>query len=149
LDETSGHERLDAFRAAMARRGLDVPDACLRGGRWSSEAGREGTLELLAADPPVTGIVASSVELALGCMFACRERGVRIPTDLALTSFDDAYFAELLDPPLTGVGYDPMEVGRAAAALLVEAMQGVDGDRRAELKVPVTLVTRESCGCTP
>jgi LacI family transcriptional regulator len=149
LAETSGQERLDAFRAAMARRGLDVPDAYLRGGRWSSEAGREGTLELLGANPPVTGIVASSVELALGCMFACRERGVRIPADLALTSFDDAYFAELLDPPLTGVGYDPMEVGRAAAALLVEAMQEGDGDRREEVKVPVTLVTRESCGCTP
>jgi len=149
LAETSGHERLDAFRSAMARQDLDVPDAYLRGGRWSSEAGREGTLELLAADPPVTAIVASSVELALGCMFACRERGVRIPADLALTSFDDAYFAELLDPPLTGVGYDPMEVGRAAATLLVEAMKDGDGNRPEQLKVPVTLITRESCGCTP
>ena len=125
-----------------------MPDEYLRGGRWSSEAGQEATLELLAADPPVTAVVASSVELALGCMFACRERGVRIPGDLALATFDDAYFAELLDPGLTAVGYDPTEVGRAAAALLVEAMQEGDADRR-ELEVPVTLVTRRSCGCTP
>jgi LacI family transcriptional regulator len=148
LAETSGQERLDAFRAAMARHGLDVPDAYLRGGRWSSDAGREGTIEVLAANPTVTAVVASSVELALGCMFACRERGVRIPGDLALATFDDAYFAELLDPALTAVGYDPTEVGRAAAALLVEAMQDGDGDRR-ELEVPVALVTRGSCGCTP
>jgi len=148
LVETSGHERLDAFRAAMAGHGLDVPDAHLRGGRWSSDAGREGTLELLAADPRVTAIVASSVELALGCMFACRERSVRIPDDLALAAFDDAYFAELLDPSLTAVAYDPAEVGSAATALLVEAMQHGDATRR-ELKVPVNLVTRESCGCTP
>jgi LacI family transcriptional regulator, galactose operon repressor len=148
LAETSGSERLDAFRAAMARHGLDVPDAHLRGGRWSSDAGREGTLELLTANPRVTAVVASSVELALGCMFACRERGVRIPDDLALATFDDAYFAELLDPALTAVGYDPTEVGQAAAALLVEAMQDGDADRR-ELEVPVTLVARGSCGCTP
>ncbi|HKG11491.1 MAG TPA: LacI family DNA-binding transcriptional regulator [Gaiellaceae bacterium] len=148
LVETSGHERLDAFRAAMARHGLDVLDAHLRGGRWSSDAGREGTLELLAADPRVTAIVASSVELALGCMFACRERSVRIPDDLALAAFDDAYFAELLDPSLTAVAYDPAEVGSAATALLVEAMQHGNATRR-ELKVPVNLVTRESCGCTP
>src|SRR5215212_191798 len=148
LVETSGHERLDAFRAAMARHGLDVLDAHLRGGRWSSDAGRKGTLELLAADPRVTAIVASSVELALGCMFACRERSVRIPDDLALAAFDDAYFAELLDPSLTAVAYDPAEVGSAATALLVEAMQHGDATRR-ELKVPVNLVTRESCGCTP
>lgn len=148
LVETSGHERLDAFLAAMARRGLDVPHTYLRGGRWSSEAGREATLELLAANPPVTAIVASSVELALGCMFACRERGARIPEDLALATFDDAYFAELLQPPLTAVAYDPMEVGSAAAALLVRAMQDEDSYRH-ELKVSVTLVARTSCGCTP
>lgn len=150
LTETSGTERLDAFRAAMARHGLAIPDAYLGGGRWSSDAGRDATLALLAANPEVTAIVASSVELALGCMFACRERGVRIPDDLALATFDDAYFAELLDPALTAVGYDPMDVGNAAATLLVQAMQDGDGgaDRR-ELTVPVTLVTRRSCGCTP
>ena len=80
-------------------------------------------------------------------MFACRERELRIPDDLALATFDDAYFAELLEPPLTAVGYDPMEVGHSAATLLVEAMGEGHGDRR-DLIVPVTLVTRRSCGCT-
>jgi DNA-binding LacI/PurR family transcriptional regulator len=80
-------------------------------------------------------------------MFACRERGVRIPDDLALATFDDAYFAELLDPALTAVAYDPMEVGRAAAELLVETMQEAGVDLH-ELTVPVALVIRGSCGCT-
>jgi DNA-binding LacI/PurR family transcriptional regulator len=91
--------------------------------------------------------VASSVELALGCMFACRERGLSIPHDLALVSFDDSYFAELLDPPLTAVGYDPVQVGRTAATLLVDAMRDEPGDRQ-DLTVPVSLVKRRSCGCT-
>jgi LacI family transcriptional regulator len=65
-----------------------------------------------------------------------------------LATFDDAYFAELLDPALTAVAYDPTEVGSAAAGLLVRAMQEADGDRR-ELTVPVALVVRGSCGCTP
>ena len=50
--------------------------------------------------------------------------------------FDDPYFGALLEPPLTAVGYDPSEVGRAAAALLVDAMR--DGGERRELSVPVT-----------
>jgi LacI family transcriptional regulator len=147
LDETSGRERLDAFHAAMRRHGLDAPDGYVRGGRWSSAVGREATLELLAADPSPTAVVSSSVELALGCMFACREQGLLIPDDLALATFDDAYFAELLDPPLTAVGYDPLQVGSAAAALLVDAMRDEPGDRR-DLTVSVTLVKRRSCGCT-
>ena len=146
LDETSGHERLDAFNAAMHRHGLDVPDGYIGGGRWSSAAGREATLRFLSADPSPTAVVASSVEVALGCMFACRERGLRIPDDLALATFDDSVFAELLDPPLTAVGYDPLQVGRAAAALLVDAMRDEPGERR-DLTVSVTLVKRRSCGC--
>ena len=147
LDETSGSERLDAFHAAMRRHGLGVPDDYVGGGRWSSAAGREATRRFLAAEARPTAVVASSVELALGCMFACRERGLRVPQDLALATFDDAYFAELLDPPLTAVGYDPVDVGRAAATLLVDAMRAEPGDRQ-DLTVPVSLVKRRSCGCT-
>ena len=147
LDESSGSQRLDAFHAAMKRHGLDVPEGYVRGERWATDEGCRATLELLDADPRPTALVASSVELALGAMFACRERELTIPGDLALATFDDAYFAELLEPPLTAVGYDPMEVGRAAAMLLVEAMGESPGDRR-DLTVPVTLVARRSCGCT-
>src|SRR5262249_28357889 len=131
----------------MQRHGLAVPDVYVRGDRWSTAVGRDATLELLAADPRPTAIVASSVELALGCMFACRLSGVGIPDDLALATFDDAYFAELLDPSLAAVRYDPMEVGNAAAGLLVDAMRdGAAGERR-DLRVPVELVRRSSCGC--
>jgi LacI family transcriptional regulator len=91
-------------------------------------------------------MVASSAELALGCLAACRELGVRLPDELALATFDDPYFGALLEPSLTAVGYDPAEVGRAAAALLVEAMEDEDAERR-EVRVPVTLVRRSSCGC--
>ncbi len=146
LEESSGSQRLDAFHAAMARHGHAVPEGYVRGDRWSTAAGCKAALQLLDADPRPTALVASSVELALGAMFACRERGLSIPGDLALATFDDAYFAELLEPPLTAVGYDPMEVGRIAATLLVEAMGETSGGRR-DLTVPVTLVARRSCGC--
>jgi LacI family transcriptional regulator len=146
-EESSGRQRLDAFHAAMVRHGLDVPDDYVRGDRWSTAAGCRAALQLLDAEPRPTALVASSVELALGAMFACRERELQIPGDLALATFDDAYFAELLEPPLTAVGYDPMEVGRNAATLLVEAMGEAPTDRR-DLTVPVTLVARRSCGCT-
>jgi LacI family transcriptional regulator len=101
---------------------------------------------MLTMETPPTAIVASSVELALGAFPAARELGLRIPDDVALATFDDAYFAELLDPPLTAVAYDPSEVGRRAAALLVEAIG--DGDTPPEnVRIPVALVTRRSCGC--
>lgn len=142
--ETSGRERLTAFRDATGTRGLAA--GLVRICRWTQEDGRRATLELLDGAHPPTAVLASSAELALGCLAACRERGLSLPDDLALASFDDPYFGGLLEPPLTAVGYDPAEVGSAAATLLVEAIRDPGAERR-ELRIPVTLVRRRSCGC--
>lgn len=144
--ETSGVDRLRAFRKSLRRHRLPRRDGFERLCRWSDESARTETHALLDTDTPPTAVVASSAELALGCLTACRERGLGLPDDLALVSFDDPYFGELLEPPLTAVTYDPRDVGRAAASLLVEAMGDGEPARR-ELTVPVTLVRRRSCGC--
>src|SRR5205823_5699746 len=144
--ETSGWERRDAFVRAMRRLGLSASPALIAGDRWTLEAGHAATLVILPADPRPTALVASSVELALGAVLACRELDLAIPEDVALATFDDAYFAELLDPPLTAVAYDPSEVGRRAAELLVAAIGNGEGPRR-DVTVPVELVVRRSCGC--
>jgi len=146
IRETSGSERCTAFHAAMHRCGLGVLDTHLEGDKWTREDGHDATLRILATKPRPTALISSSVELALGALLACRERGVRIPGDLALATFDDAYFSELLDPPLTAVAYDPAEVGRRAASLLVDAMQDDEAEPR-DVTVPVTLIVRRSCGC--
>jgi len=148
LRETSGTERRDAFNDAMRRHGLAVRREHVSGGRWSPEAGLVATRAILGTPRPPTALVSSSVELALGAIAAARELGVRVPDELALATFDDAYFAELLDPPLTAVAYDPAEVGRRAAGLLVAAMRDGDGSRRDE-RIRVELVRRRSCGCEP
>jgi LacI family transcriptional regulator len=145
LDETSGLERLDAFRAAVDRHGLPGAPELVRVCRWTQEEGQRATLELLAADPAPTAVVASSAELAVGCLAACRERGLRLPDELAIACFDDPYFGALLEPALTAVAYDPGTVGRSAATLLVEAMKNENGTRLHT--VPVQLVRRRSCGC--
>jgi DNA-binding LacI/PurR family transcriptional regulator len=146
MQETSGHERVSAFRVALRRRGLEPRDEHIRGERWTQEEGYAATMEMLATKSPPSALVSSSVELALGALLACRDSRVRIPGDLALATFDDAYFAELLEPPLTAVAYDPSEVGQRAAELLVDAIREPDSDPR-RVTLPVALVTRRSCGC--
>jgi LacI family transcriptional regulator len=144
--ETSGRERMEAFLAAVERTDADPSPELVRLCGWNQAAARDATLALLALDAPPTAVVASSVELVLGCLAACRERHVNLPDALALVTFDDPDFAALLEPPLTAVAYDASEVGRAAAMLLVEAMQDPGSGRR-EVRIPVTLVRRRSCGC--
>ncbi|HEU4977060.1 MAG TPA: LacI family DNA-binding transcriptional regulator [Baekduia sp.] len=144
--ESSGRERLEAFRLVAGEAGLNAPDDYVRLCDWDTGSGRAATLELLALDESPTAVVAASEDLALGCLQACRERGVEIPRDLALVSFDDCYFAELLAPPLTALRAPAGETGRLAAELLLEALPNPGAPRREE-RVPLSLVARASCGC--
>jgi LacI family transcriptional regulator len=147
LQETSGRERLETFHASMRRHGLEVPAAHVAGDRWTQANGYDATCQILATVERPTALISSSVELALGALQACRKLEVRIPDALALATFDDAYFAELLDPPLTAVAYDPFHVGEQAASLLVDAIRNGDDAEPRRATIPVTLVTRRSCGC--
>jgi LacI family transcriptional regulator, galactose operon repressor len=144
--ETSAIERLDAFRQeAIALKVYS--EELVRVCRWTHESGREQAGDLLTLpSPTVTAIVACSAELALGCLAACREAEVAVPDELALACFDDPYFASLLEPPLTAIAYESAELGRVAASLLLERIASDESDRT-EVRVPVRLVVRRSCGC--
>ncbi|HWJ50269.1 MAG TPA: substrate-binding domain-containing protein, partial [Solirubrobacteraceae bacterium] len=75
-----------------------------------------------------------------------RGSGLSIPRDLALVSFDDVYFAPLLEPPLTAISYDTRSIGSEAARLLLAAIDA-DTPTWSESKIEVELVLRRSCGC--
>jgi DNA-binding LacI/PurR family transcriptional regulator len=145
-DRTDGRERREGFLAAMAARGLNVEVGMVRDGEWNLRSAATETLALLDGGESPTALVAASAELALGAIAAARSRGLRLPEDLALGSFDDPYFAPLLEPALTAVAYDAPGIGASSARLLVEAIES-DVPEYRQVRVEVHLVLRRSCGC--
>jgi LacI family transcriptional regulator len=143
---TSGSERLDGFRTAMAANGLPVPEGFVRPCEWTIESGFAQTHALLVGEERPTAIVAASAELALGCLGATRSLGVAVPDDVALVAFDDRNFSPLLEPAMTVIAYDAVAVGTQGAELLVEAIDSPE-QAHSELRVGVELVVRRSCGC--
>ena len=146
LDRTSGRERLQGFLAAMEQRELRVEESLVREGRWTIASGFEGGMALLSGPETPTALITASGELALGALAATRRRRIAIPDDVALVCFDDLYFAPLLQPALTAVAYDARAMGAEAAGLLLAAMEHEDPES-SEVRIPVSLVRRRSCGC--
>ncbi len=146
---TSGHERLEGFRRAVARRALDPRSSYVQLGDavWSPESGAAAMRRLIELDRPPTAVVTSGDTLALGAMSACRAAGLRLPDDMALASFDDPSFGDLLDPPVTALARDEAEMGRLAASLLLHALESGASGPPTEVRLPVELVVRRSCGC--
>jgi len=111
------------------------------------ESGAEAAHQLLSLPEPPTSIFAISDTLALGAMLAIKQAGLRIPQDVALTSFNDTPMAKLVDPPLTTVNSPTEDLGREAMKTLQLLITGKQ-PRQKRLTLPTSLVVRQSCGCT-
>lgn len=137
-------ERHAGFREAMAAAGVEVdPQLEVFEGGWEPVGGGEMARKILALKEPPTAIMCASDLLAVGAIKGIREAGLSVPDDIAITGFDDFMFAEFTDPPLTTVKVPAFEMGRQAAALLIESLETgrpVTGER----VLPSTLCLRAS-----
>ena len=61
---------------------------------------------------------------------AAAELGLKIPRDLSIVGFADLDFAATMDPPLTTMRQKPHEIGRLAAKLIMDRIDGIDARRR-------------------
>jgi LacI family transcriptional regulator len=87
--------------------------------------------------------------LALLLIRALRDRGLRVPNDVAVAGFDDIGAAALMEPLLTTVRQPFYEMGQTAARLLLDRMAGTYTGVARRVTCPTQLVVRESCGCSP
>jgi len=144
---TSGQERLAGFRAAIDQHGAPSEAAYIEiaDSTWSPDSGAAAMTRLLALAEPPTAVVASGDTLAMGAIAACRAAGRRVPEDIALVAFDDPVFGALVDPPVTALRRSDYELGRGAAQLLLEGLNGAIATP--VVRLPVELVVRRSCGC--
>jgi LacI family transcriptional regulator len=139
--------RRDGFVAALADHGLATPDGYLRLGAYGAADGYAAAQALLALPARPTAILAAGDPLALGALRLLHEVRVRVPDELSLVSYDDAFAAELY-PPLTSIAQPFAEIAEHAIALIVDgadepANPGADVRHTA---LPTRLTIRHSTG---
>jgi LacI family transcriptional regulator len=144
----SGRERLEGFRSAVGRAGVALPPECVRmvDPLRPERDIRAAAAELLAGDPRPTAVIGGTDTLAVAVLAAARDAGIAVPEDLAVVSFDEPAYADLLDPPVTSLDRHDRELGRRAARLLLDALGGAPGEPGV-VRVPLALQVRRSCGC--
>lgn len=104
----------------------------------------EQIVQYLQAPQPPTAIFAMNDMMAMQAMKATKLAGLRVPEDLSLVGFDDEGIVNtLLDVPLTTVAQDGFAMGRRAAELLIERIEGYNGPLRQEV-LPTQLRVRAS-----
>lgn len=141
----TGAERIKGFNKAIEEKGLNIPDEYhVSGGFFSYEGGSSAMLKLLSLQDRPTAIFVSGDEMAMGAIAVAKEMGVRIPEDISIIGFDDIALAKYVEPALTTIGQDKDRIGRQAATLLLNEIEGIKRANRANI-IPVRLIKRESC----
>ncbi|MFF9350624.1 LacI family DNA-binding transcriptional regulator [Streptomyces sp. NPDC014734] len=122
-DQTSAQDRVAGYRDVLpdADPGLVVP------GDFTVESGVRAMARLLDRRPGPDAVFAANDLMASGALRVLRERGLRVPEDVAVIGFDDmASIAEATDPPLTTVRQDVEGMGRLMARLLIRTLNGAE-----------------------
>jgi LacI family transcriptional regulator len=141
LDQWPPRERIGGMAEAVAERG--IPDETISlVGSLSAEHGEESTDRILSMHPRPTAIVAGGNQVLAGCVRALIRRGIRVPDDISLVTCDEVELSELHSPPIAFVGRDLPLLGRIAAELLLERL---DGAAPRTVLLPTTFTPRPSC----
>ena len=126
--------------------GIPFEEALVCCGESAIEPARVATQQLLALSPRPTAIMTSNNLMTIGAMHALRDAKIEVPREMALVAFDDFDWADLFSPRLTVVAQPLEKIGAKALNLLIKRIKNPDGSRQT-IRLPPSLIIRNSCGC--
>lgn len=94
-------------------------------GEWSERWGRSATLMAIDQGVEFDAVVCDSDQIARGALDALTARGLSVPGDAALVSFDNwELIVADTNPPISSIDMNLMQLGERAARLLSDAIDG-------------------------
>ena len=140
-------DRLDGYKAVLAKHDIPVDQALLVEGDGTLEGGLNSMRQLLALSRPPTAVFCFNDVTAMGVLRGLNAAGVQVPHDCSVIGFDDLDMAAYYCPPLTTVRQPSYRLGQRAMRMLLQLIQGRE-DVEAEV-LPAELVVRETTGPVP
>ncbi|HEY5081597.1 MAG TPA: substrate-binding domain-containing protein [Bauldia sp.] len=140
-----GRERIRGFTNAFVGRGMPVPTELIRSQSLSADFGFRETVSFLRSPDRPTALVAGGNQLLVGVLRAIEQQGVSIPRDLSLVTCDRTDLASVYPGSITAIDRDIPEIGRTAAQLLLERINGPANWPARSVMLPTRLVLGKSC----
>ncbi len=142
LSYPDARDRLQGYRRALEDARVGYLERYVVEANFQEEGGARAVARLLERAPEITAIFFANDQMAAGGMRALRESGRDVPADVSVVGFDDVFLAQYLTPTLSTVRQPLVDMGRAAAHLLL-ARLGHEG-REVVHRFDPELVERQS-----
>ncbi len=147
-------ERLSSFKNALQKFGLNPNDASVFMAKNLDEAeivhAAEEIFTQCIKDKPqserIEAIVTTSDIIASALIQFLQKKGINVPEDVAVTGFNNQYQGITSSPPITTINLEYFKRGYMAVELLINKIMEPKSPAQL-IKVPTSLIVRESCGC--
>ena len=137
--------RFDAYRDSLKHHGLPLePELCLNV-ELTAECAYEAIERFLASGLRLPdAIICSTDSCAVATISALKRNGIRIPEDISVAGHDGVELSSFIEPQLTTVNMQKYDLGRFAAILLNDRMDGKHTDP-VRIELPHHLSIQQSC----
>jgi DNA-binding LacI/PurR family transcriptional regulator/signal transduction histidine kinase len=145
-------DRTDVYSVVMSSYGIYDPQLFISheelAGLDQSERGRRA-VEILLDERKLfpEAIVSLYNEETFQIVNSLKSRGIRVPDDIAVTSYEDGETGRFSMPAFTTVYFPWKELGYHACEVMNELL--TKGEAPWDTMVPGKLIFRSSCGCVP
>jgi LacI family transcriptional regulator len=134
--------RIEGYRLAHARRGIEIDPALIRDHALSNEITLRETSALLSGSKPPSALFVAAMDMLPGALRAIRGSGLEPGRDVAVIAGSDSDLAELGNPPISALSWDRAEMGRHAAEMLLNRIRDPRPREGRCVTLPVSLVVR-------
>ena len=142
--DSSGLERFQGYEDALRDRGIAADPRYLVHGNWSVDGGYHALTHLMGLDAPPTAVFAASYPMAVGALGWLKERGLRVPDDLSLVSFDDVPLFRLHEAGITAISQPLVKIADSITSMLVSRLANPDDERPRTITLDCDIILRGS-----
>jgi LacI family transcriptional regulator len=134
-------ERVDGYKECLIDAKINLDENLICEGDFRYQSGYNGALNLIKRD--LTAIFCHNDMMALGALNAVRDRGYKVPGDFSIMGFDDIFFSQYLDTPLSTVNQSVYKMGLEASLIMFEEIKNSNQPKKNLIFTP-HLVIRQS-----
>jgi DNA-binding LacI/PurR family transcriptional regulator len=132
------NQRIAGYRSALVKYQLPVNDRYIYHCDYTQENTIMQVLAMMSLPQPPDGIVIISDRMAYSAMYAMAQKGIRVPQDVAVVSFNNEPVSAFFSPTLSSVSQPIQEMGRETVRLLLKQIEATDTEVPVETKVMET-----------
>jgi len=136
-------KRRDGFRKGLIEAGLDPNVEVLLTQPTTIDMGALLLSRILEMAPDCDAVFCCNDDLALGALFECQRRGIKVPQQMAIAGFNDLSWAACATPSITTIVTPRYDIGYQAAQLLIQKLKG-EPIAKSRLDLGFQLAVRES-----